>query len=150
MPKSPCKKYKKKIVVCFVCCCCCRIFECICTKYVKLREKLGLSVCLSHCGAMPRGSSCFVPSRDHQQKQAALSEWECMRPYSLTVCLSPSLSLCFPVYLSVCPSACPSLCLPQLVGYPKQMPFNFDGKRLVVLPLGMERERERERESVAT
>lgn len=123
---------KKKNVVCFVflarCCCCCRIFECICTKYVKLREKLvgfvgwlGLSVPLSCLTAAGRRQRRLVlpPETRAAEEKRELSEWECVASF-LALCLSVLLSL----------FVCLSLCLPWLVSYPKQMPFNFDGKRL--------------------
>lgn len=106
---------KKKNVVCFVfpacCCCCCRIFECICTKYVKLREKLvgfvgwlGLSVPLSCLTAAGRRQRRLVlpPETRAAEEKRELSEWECVASF-LVLCLSdcPSLSVCLFVCLGL-------------------------------------------------
>lgn len=70
---------------------------------------VGLSVPLSCLTAAGRRQRRLVlpPETRAAEAKRELSEWECV---ALFVCLS--------------------LCLPWLVSYPKQMPFNFDGKRL--------------------
>lgn len=82
---------------------------------------VGLSVPLSCLTAAGRRQRRLVlpPETRAAEEKRELSEWECVASF---------LALCLSVWLSL--FVCLSLCLPWLVSYSKQMPFNFDGKRL--------------------